>query len=127
MQPIWTAGWETRMGVLDAFASTWPSARSTFGQGTPKTGDGFSASGQLRALQADVKTAAPGSRWAGSAASAYQAVNIDHGRVLGEIARLDDQLKTHIDQSARLVANGRNELNTVRKWVFDAAGAVPKT
>ncbi|BBY26123.1 type VII secretion target [Mycolicibacterium sediminis] len=69
----------------------------------------------------------PGSRWTGSAASAYQAVNTDHGRVLRELARLDDQLKTHIDQSARLVVNGRTELDTVKKWVFDVAAAVPKT
>src|SRR5882762_9079528 len=71
------------MGVLDAFTSTWSNARSTFGQGTPESGARHDASGQLGQLQSDLGAAAPGSRWTGSAASAYDATNTEHRRVLG--------------------------------------------
>jgi hypothetical protein len=72
-------------------------------------------------------SAAPGSRWKGSAASAYDAANTNHRRVIGELAGLDQRLKAHIDQSARAVTAGRHDLDAVRKWVLDAATGVPKT
>jgi hypothetical protein len=115
-----------RMGVLDAFTSTWSNARATFGQGAPQTGERFDASGALRGLQTDVATAAPGSRWSGTAASAYDTVNTAHGRVFGELAGLDQRLRAQVDQSARVVATGRNDLDAVRKWVLDAASGVPR-
>jgi hypothetical protein len=114
------------MGVLDAFTSTWSSARSTFGQGAPQTGERFDASPKLRGLQSDVATAAPGSRWSGTAASAYEAVNTAHGTVFGDLAALDQRLRSHVDQSARVVTGGRNDLDAVRKWVLDAAAGVPR-
>ena len=63
------------MGVLDGFMSTWSNARNTFGQGTPPTGEQYDKSAPLRGLQADVKSAAPGAHWSGSAAAAYDTVN----------------------------------------------------
>ncbi len=114
------------MGVLDAFTSTWSNARSTFGQGTPQTGERFDASTQLRGLQSDVASATPGSRWSGTAASAYDAVNTAHGKVFGDLAGLDQRLRAQVDQSARLITGGRNDLDAVRKWVLDAAAGVPR-
>lgn len=114
------------MGVLDAFSSTWSKARSAFGDGTPQTGARFDNSAStLHHLHANLASAAPGSRWAGSAASAYAAANTEHRRVIGELAGLDRRLKTHIDQSAAVVAAGRRDLDAVRKWVLDAAASVP--
>lgn len=69
-------------GVLDAFISTWTKARDTFGDGVPQTGEQFDASASMRKMQASVESAAPGSRWTGAAASAYQTANADHGKIL---------------------------------------------
>lgn len=114
------------MGVLDAFTSTWSNARTTFGQGTPQTGKPFDASSQLGQLESDLRAAAPGSRWTGSASAAYDAVNTEHRRVIGEIGGLDQRLRTQIDRSAAVVTAGRADLDAVRKWVLDAASAVPR-
>jgi hypothetical protein len=114
------------MGVLDAFTSTWSNARTTFGQGTPQTGEPFDASGPLRQLQSDLGAAAPGSRWRGAASSAYDAVNTEHRRVIGELGGLDQRLRSQIDRSAQVVTAGRADLDAVRKWVLDAANAVPR-
>src|SRR5882757_10961951 len=114
------------MGVLDAFTSTWSNARSTFGQGTPESGGRHDASGPLGRLQSDLGAAAPGSRWTGSAASAYDATNTEHRRVIGELASLDQRLRAQIDQSAQVVNAGRSNLDAVRKWVLDAAASVPQ-
>lgn len=114
------------MGVLEAFTSTWSNARSTFGQGAPQPGESFDASAILGRLQSDLGAAAPGSRWTGSAAAAYDAVNTEHRRVIGELGELDQRLKDQIDQSARVVAAGRTDLDAVRKWVLDAATSVPR-
>jgi uncharacterized protein YukE len=114
------------MGVLDAFTATWSNARTTFGQGTPESGGRHDASGPLGRLQSDLGAAAPGSRWTGSAASAYDATNTEHRRVIGELASLDQRLKAQIDQSAQVVNGGRSNLDAVRKWVLDAAASVPQ-
>ncbi len=115
------------MGFLDVFTSTWWNARSTFGQGTPQTGEPFDASRPLQRLQSDVGTAATGFRWSGPASAAYDVVNKEHGRVIGELAGLDQRLRSHIEQSARLIVGGRTELDGVRTWMLDAAVGVPKT
>jgi hypothetical protein len=115
-----------RVGVLDGFLSTWSTARSTFGDNTPQTGAQYDNSGTLRQLQSELGSAAPGSRWNGSAASAYDAANTDHRRVIGELAGLDQRLRAHIDQSTQVVITGRRDLNAVRKWVLDAAACVPQ-
>lgn len=114
------------MGVLDAFTSTWSNARTTFGQGTPQTGEPFDASSQLGQLESNLSAAAPGSRWTGSASAAYDAVNTEHRRVIGELGGLDQRLRTQIDRSAQVVTAGRADLDAVRKWVLDAANAVPR-
>lgn len=64
-----------QMSVLDAFMSTWSSARSTLGKGAPLEGAAFDRSAQLRQAQTGVESAAPGSRWTGTAAEAYSVAN----------------------------------------------------
>lgn len=115
------------MGVLDAFMSTWSNARATFGAGTPQDGAAFDGSSTLRGLAEQVGAAAPGQQWTGSAAKAYAAVNSEHGRVLGALADLDERLREQVDRSARLVSTGRESLDNTRRWVTDAAAAVPRT
>jgi len=43
----------------------------------------------------------------------------------GNLADLDQRLRTHIDNSAEVVATGRRQLDAVRQWVSDAAASVP--
>lgn len=114
------------MSVLGAFESTWSNARTTFGAGTPQSGAPYDDSGTLRRLHSDLASAAPGSRWQGAAASAYDTANTEHRRVIGELAGLDQRLKSQIDQSADVVTAGRRDLDAVRKWVADAAASVPQ-
>ena len=114
------------MSVLNAFLSTWSTARSTFGESTPQTGAPFDNSASLRQLQTDLGSATSGTRWTGSAASAYDAANTEHRRVIGAIAGLDQRLRSAVDQSATVVATGRGNLDAVRKWVLDAAASVPR-
>lgn len=114
------------MSVLNAFLSTWSKARQTFGEGTPQTGAQYDNSATLRGLQSTVESAAPGSRWTGGAANAYGAANTEHGRVLGQLAGLDQRLSAHVNESAEVVAAGRRDLDAVRKWVIDAAASAPQ-
>jgi hypothetical protein len=114
------------VGVLNAFLSTWSNARQTFGEGTPQTGSQYDASSTFNQLQSTVQTAAPGSTWTGSSANAYGTANNEHGRVLGQLVRLDQRLSAHVDQSAQAVAAGRRDLDAVRNWVVDAAASVPQ-
>ncbi len=114
------------VGVLDAFMSTWSTARSTFGDGSPQTGDRYDNSSSLRQLQSDLAAAAPGSRWTGSAASAYACANSEHRRVVSDLAGLDQRLRAHVDQSAAVVSTGRVNLDAVRNWVTAAAASVPQ-
>ena len=114
-----------RLSVLDAFESTWSNARSTFGDGTPETGAQFDGSAKLTQLQNSVSTAAPDGRWTGPASSAYGAAKQDHGRVLGQMAGLDQRLGAAIDQSAQVIATGRQNMDAVRNWVMAAASSVP--
>jgi hypothetical protein len=113
------------VSVLNAFLSTWSNARQTYGEGAPQTGAQYDGSKTLNQLQSTVQTAAPGAKWTGSAASAYGAANTEHGRVLGQLAGLDQRLSAHVDQSAAVVAAGRRDLDAVRKWVVGAAANVP--
>ncbi|MET0996175.1 MAG: EspA/EspE family type VII secretion system effector [Mycobacterium sp.] len=114
------------MSVLNAFLATWSGARATFGMGSPEGGAAFDGSGHLRQLEADVQSAAPGPRWTGTASSAYGTANADHGRVLGQMAGLDQRLVTEVDRSAQVVAAGRRDLDAARKWVLDMAATVPQ-
>ena len=114
------------MSVLNAFLATWTGARETFGAGSPEGGAQFDSSPTLQQLEADVKSAAPGSRWTGTASSAYETVNKDHGRVLGQMAGLDQRVAAEVDRSAQVVGAGRRELDAVRKWVVDAAASAPQ-
>lgn len=113
------------MGALEGFLSTWDKARQTFGSGVPQTGEQFDQSAQLEQLQSTVQTAAPGAAWSGTAANAYGAVNTEHARVLGELATLDRRLAAHVNESANVVATGRQNLDNLRQWVIDAAASVP--
>jgi hypothetical protein len=112
--------------VLNAFLSTWSNARQTYGEGTPQTGAQYDGSSTLNQLQSTVQTAAPGSKWTGGAANAYGVANTEHGRVLGQLAGLDQRLSAHVDESAQVVAAGRRDLDAVRKWVVDASANLPQ-
>ena len=114
------------MDALDGFRSTWSSARDTFGEGTPQTGEQYDKSGQLRQMQTTVESAAPGSRWSGTAASAYDTANTEHGKVFGKLADLDARLGAQVTQSSQIVELGRRNLEAVRQWVEDAAASVPE-
>lgn len=113
------------MSALDAFMATWSNARQTLGQGAPQEGAPFDNSSQLRQMQSTVASAAPGERWTGSAADSYAEANSRQGRVLGQMAVLDQRLGAEVDRSAAVVAAGRQNLDGVRQWVLDAASAVP--
>jgi hypothetical protein len=114
------------VSVLNGFLSTWSNARQTFGEGTPQSGAPYDASGTFTQLQSTVQTAAPGSKWTGAAANAYGAANSEHGRLIGQLAGLDERLSAHVDRSAEVVAAGRRDLDGVRKWVADAAAIAPQ-
>ena len=113
------------MSVLNAFVTTWTSARSTFGDGTPQTGAQFDNSAELRRLGVDLEAAAPGARWSGTAATSYDAANTEHRRVIGAVAGLDQRLSAQVDQSAAVVDTGRRDLDAVRQWVVDAVNSLP--
>ena len=114
------------MSVLNAFLATWSNARQTFGAGSPEGGAQFDNSQTLRQLEFNVQSAAPGSRWTGTASSNYETANKDHGRVLGQLAGLDQRVAAEVDRSAQVVATGRRDLDAVRKWVLDCASSVPQ-
>src|SRR5262249_21738961 len=99
--------------------------RRTFGEGTPQSGAQYDNIAALYQAQSTVESAAPGSRWTGGAANAYGAANTGHGRVIGQLAGLDQRLGAHVDQSAEIVSAGRRGLDVVRKWVVDAAASTP--
>jgi hypothetical protein len=114
------------MSVLDAFLSTWSNARSTFGDGPPHTGAQYDSSGKLTESQNNVNSAAPDGRWTGTASNAYGAANHEHGRVLGQMAGLDQRLASEVTASANVVTSGRRDLDAVRKWVLDVASTAPQ-
>lgn len=114
------------MSALDAFLSTWSNARATFGEGTPQAGDSYDQSAPLSTLKSDLDEAAPGTHWAGGAATAYGGANTEHQRVIGELSGLDRRLGAQVNQSAQIVTAGRQDLDAVRRWVLDAAASLPK-
>lgn len=69
--------------------------------------------------------AAPGSKWAGAAATNYGKANTDHRAVFARLAEVDRKIAQQVDQSAQVVATGRQNLDQVRQWVTDAANSVP--
>lgn len=113
------------MSTVDAFLATWTRTRTTFGEGVPRSGEGFDQSSRLNQLRSTLDGADPQRHWSGAAATRYGAVNSEHQRVVGEIATLDKQLARQIDQSAQIVTAGRRELDSVRRWVLAAAASVP--
>jgi hypothetical protein len=113
------------VSVLNAFLSTWSGARSTFGEGAPETGARYDQSASLRGMQSNVESAAPSSTWTGSAAGAYGTANTNHGDVFGRLAGLDRRLGAQVDQSSQVVDAGRRNLDSVRRWVIDAAASLP--
>lgn len=113
------------VSVLDGFYTTWHNARQMFGQGTPQPGADFDKSPQLTDLGSAVTAAAPGSKWSGAAATNYGRANTDHQAVFGKLAELDRKTAQQVDQSAQVVATGRQNLDQVRQWVTDAANSVP--
>ena len=114
------------MGALDAFMSTWSNARATLGEGSPQGGAEFDRSSQLRQAQSGVESAAPGARWTGTAADSYADANSKQGRVLGQMAGLDQRLGAEVNRSAAVVSAGRQNLDAVKQWVLDAVASVPE-
>ena len=113
-------------GAIEGFYSTWEAARRTFGEGMPRSGEHFDdSSTALRGLDSHLASAAPGDRWRGTAATAYDAANAEHRAVIATIADLDKQLAAEITNSAELVSRGRQSLESVRQWVAAAAASVP--
>ena len=111
--------------MINAFMTTWSSARQTYGEGTPATGAQYDNSGALRRLESGLAAAAPGSRWTGAAAIAYDNANTEHRRVLGQLAGLDQRLAAEVDNSALVVDAGRRKLDALRQWVVHAAASAP--
>jgi hypothetical protein len=109
------------VSVLEGFLTTLTNARATFGEGIPEHFDGEA----LSRIQHELAAAAPGRHWSGQAASAYGAVHTEHGQVLGALAELDKRMAPHMDEAARVVAAGRQELESLRQWVVDLAKSVP--
>ena len=105
--------------------ATWSDARQTYGQGTPPAGKQFDKSGQLTGMQSTTQSAAPGSKWTGTAANAYGTVNTQHGENLGQLAKLDQRLAAEVDNSAQSTVEGRQRLDALRKWVADAEANIP--
>jgi hypothetical protein len=113
------------VSVINAFLSTWSNARQTFGEGSPQTGAQYDNSGALRGLESNLEAATPGSRWTGLASAAYDTANTEHRRVIRQLAGLDQRLAAQVDRSAQVVDAGRRNLDSVRKWVVDAAASAP--
>jgi uncharacterized protein YukE len=109
------------VSVLEGFLTTLTNARATFGEGIPDHFDGDA----LSRLHSDLAASGPGQHWSGQAASAYETVNTAHRQTLGALAELDKRIASHMNEAARVVAAGREELDGLRQWVVDLAASVP--
>jgi uncharacterized protein YukE len=109
------------VSVLEGFLTTLTNARATFGEGIPEHFDGEA----LSRLHSELAAAAPGRHWSGQAASAYGTVHDEHRKLLGALAELDKRIAPHMEEAARVVATGRQELDSLRAWVMDLAGSLP--
>ena len=115
------------MTGLDGFLTTWSQARDTYGQGTPQSGADYDQSVTIEQLGSTVESANPKEQWTGAAATGYGTDNSKRALTLRSLGGLDRQLKAQIDASGTVVANGRQNLDTIRQWVLDAASTVPNT
>ncbi|TFV59493.1 hypothetical protein E4P42_08815 [Mycobacterium sp. PS03-16] len=113
------------MSAVGGFYANWNNARQTFGQGSPQSGADFDNSSQLTGLGTGLSSAAPGSKWSGAAASNYDKANTDHQAVFTQLAQLDQKIAQQVDNSAQVVATGRQNLNSVKRWVTDAVNSLP--
>lgn len=113
------------MSVLDGFYATWNDARQTFGHGTPQPGARFDNSAQLQTLGTGLDNAKPADKWSGTAASNYDKAHTEHQKVFRKLAELDQKLAQQVDRSAQLVGTGRENLDSLRQWVTDAANSIP--
>ncbi|MGE0219532.1 EspA/EspE family type VII secretion system effector [Mycolicibacterium sp.] len=112
--------------AMGAFLSVWTKARATFGVGPPQPGASYDRSATLTCLADELGQAAPTRYWSGRAATAYATANTEHGHLLHELGMLDRRLAEQVDQSARIVAAGRSNLDAIRAWVVAAAASLPK-
>ncbi|MGV0781002.1 TPR repeat region-containing protein [Mycolicibacterium sp. XJ775] len=111
--------------MLDAFYSTWTSARKTFGQGAPQDGATLDQSSKLTQMKTGVEAAAPDARWQGPASEAYAAKNKEHAGVYGKLAELDQKMAAEVTNASNVVATGRKNLDNIKSWVDTAAAAIP--
>lgn len=120
-----------RMGAagspLDAFNTTWAKARETFGQGSPVDGQQLDGSSRLQQIKATVESAAPDSRWQGTASETYAAANKEHAAVYGKLAGLDKRMAAEVTNAAAVVTAGRQNLDTVKSWVHSMASSLGAT
>lgn len=114
-------------GPLEAFNSTWTKARETFGQGSPAGGEQLDGSSRLQQMKATVESAAPDSRWQGTASAAYAAANKEHAAVYGKLADLDKRMASEVTNAAAVVSAGRQNLDTVKSWVHSMASSLGAT
>src|SRR5690242_8573030 len=101
--------------------TTWKNARQTYGEGTPQEGSSYDASQTLTRVGETVTSAAPGGSWTGDAATAYDTANTNHAQTFTKFADLDRRLGASINASANIVSTGRQNLDSIRQWVADAA------
>jgi EspA-like secreted protein len=69
--------------MIEAFLAAWSGARKAFGEGAPRQGSNLDNGGTLQQLEASVNSAAPDSRWTGTASIAYGIANQEHARATG--------------------------------------------
>ncbi|OBB31004.1 hypothetical protein A5792_16535 [Mycolicibacterium peregrinum] len=115
------------MSVLQAFLTTYQSARSNFGDDTPPQSGAplFESSTAVRAVESGMAGTLPGDAWRGSASDAYAEANNQNIAKMGALAALDQRLGSQIDASARAVSRGRKDLGTVHDQVVSLANSVP--
>ncbi|OBB39121.1 hypothetical protein A5755_05945 [Mycolicibacterium fortuitum] len=115
------------VSVLEAFLTTYETARSNFGgdtllqPGTPL----FESGAAVGAVASDMARSIPGDAWTGTASDAYAEANNENTTKMRAFAALDKRLGSQIDAAAYSVSRGRQDLVTVHDQVISLADSVP--
>lgn len=115
------------MSVLEAFLTTYQTARSNFGDDTPLQSGAplFEGSAAVDAVARDTAGTMPADAWSGTASEAYEDANNKNVAKMRAFAALDQRLGSQIDASAYAVSRGRKDLGTVHDQVVSLAKSVP--
>ncbi|MGV0779235.1 DUF6973 domain-containing protein [Mycolicibacterium sp. XJ775] len=115
------------MSVLEAFLTTYQTARSNFGDDTPLQSGAplFEGSAAVDAVARDTAGTMPGDAWRGTASEAYEDANNKNVAKMRAFAALDQRLGSQIDASAYAVKRGRENLVSVHDQVVSLANSVP--